>query len=150
VKKYDRIAAAFLALVGIAAGVHAWVNLHLGSMKLPDSGFMPFIAGTVLAVSSILWFLQSMGADANAHPFWEGRGWLKPTLAAVMMLFYAFTRDKIGYLLSTLVFMLIWQFFLEREKWLKATLVSAIATLAMWLLFSKLLGVPLPTGILGV
>lgn len=149
-KKYDRMAAAFLTLVGIAVAMHAWLNLHLGSLKLPNSGFMPFIASMVLTISSAIWFIQSAGPDPDAQPFWAARGWLKPALSVVMMLLYAWSMNKLGYTLSTLIFMLVWQFLIEREKWLKATVIAVTATLVMWLLFSRLLGVPLPTGILTI
>lgn len=149
-KKYERMAGVFLVLVGLATGVHSWLNLKLGTMQMPDSGFMPFVASMVLVVCSALLVLSSLGKDEKPEPFWEGRGWLKPALAVFMMLFYAWSMDMLGYLFSTLVFMLVWQFVIEREKWLKASIVSVAATVVMWILFSKLLGVPLPTGILTI
>lgn len=149
-EKYERIAALFLTLVGITTGAHSWLNLKLGTMNMPDSGFMPFLASLVLVIASGLWFMSALGQAGRSQPFWEGRGWVKPLLAILFMLVYAWSMDLIGYLLATLVFMLVWQFFVEREKWLKATVISLISTAVMWLLFSQLLGVPLPTGILTV
>lgn len=137
-------------LVGVAAGVHSVVNLGLGNMQLPNSGFMPFLASVLLVVASAAWVVGSLGKDLDPRPFWVDRGWLKPGLAVLMMLFYAWSMDNIGYVLATLVFMLVWQFLIERERWLKATVVSVTATVVMWLLFSQLLGVPLPTGMLTV
>ncbi|HWI65092.1 MAG TPA: tripartite tricarboxylate transporter TctB family protein [Symbiobacteriaceae bacterium] len=149
-KKYERIAALFLTLLGITTGVHAWLNLGLGTMQLPAAGFMPFVASIVLAVSSALWLLGNLSPDPSPRPFWVDKGWLKPLLAFVAIFLYTVLIEPVGYLLATLVFMLLWQFVVEREKWLKATLISVIATAVMWLLFSKLLGVPVPAGLLGL
>lgn len=149
-KKYDRIAALFLTLFGLTTGVHSWLNLGLGSMDLPAAGFMPFVSSTILTVSSAVWLISSLGKDPHQLPFWEGRGWLKPTLATVFMLAYAWSIDKVGYLLATLAFMLVWQFVIEREKWLKGAIISVVTTVVLWYLFSKLLAVPLPTGMLTV
>lgn len=149
-KKHDRIAAIFLLLVGLSAGVHSWANLNLGTMQLPGAGFMPFVASSILTLSAGAWLVGSLGKAADPQPFWEGKGWLKPLLAVLIMLLYAFGMPAAGYLLATLLFMLAWQFIIERERWLKATLIAVITTAAMWLLFTRLLGVPLPAGILAV
>lgn len=149
-KKHERIAALVLTLLGLTTGYHSWANLKLGTMNLPAAGFMPFVASAVLVIASVLWLVAVLGKDEQPQPFWEGRGWLKPLLAMVGIFAYALSMEFVGYTLATLLFMLFWQFFIEREKWLKATLVGVIATAVMWVLFSRLLGVPVPTGMLGV
>jgi len=149
-KKHERMAALFLTLLGLTTASYSLFKLKLGSMQLPAAGFMPFLASLVLVVASFLWLMGSLGKDPNPQPFWEGRAWLKPLLAAATVFGYAFIMGKAGYLLSTLLFMLVWQFVIEREKWLKATIIAVVATAAMWLLFSKLLNVQVPTGILPI
>lgn len=147
-KKHERIAALFLMILSVITGQYSIFTLKLGSMQLPAAGFMPMLASAVLFVASLLWLLGSLGKDENARPFWEGRGWLNPLLAALVVFAYAFIMDKAGYLLSTLLFMVAWQFIIEREKPVKAAVISLVTTVVMWLLFSKLLAVQVPTGIL--
>lgn len=147
-KKHERIAALFLMILSVTTGQYSIFTLKLGSMQLPAAGFMPLLASIVLFVASLLWLLGSLGKDPDPRPFWEARGWLKPLLAAVVVFGYAFIMDKAGYLLSTLLFMLAWQLAIEREKPVKAGIIALVATIAMWLLFSKLLNVQVPAGIL--
>ena len=52
--------------------------------------------------------------------------------------------ERIGFLLSTLVFMLGWQLIVERERWLKAVVVTVLCAAAMFTLFRYLLHVELP------
>jgi putative tricarboxylic transport membrane protein len=146
VKKHNRIAGLFLLLVGIATAVHSWLNLGLGDLSMPGSGLQPFVASLVLVIASALWVLENLSTDPNPQPFWEGRAWAKPLAAFVLMLAYALLMDALGYALATLLFMGIWQFGIEREKWLKSTIVAVITTAVMWFLFSNLLAVPLPGG----
>jgi hypothetical protein len=150
VKKYERIAALFLMILSVTTGQYSIFTLKLGSMQLPAAGFMPLLASAVLFVASFLWLLGALGQDPDPRPFWEARGWLKPLLAAAVVFAYAFIMDEAGYLLSTLVFMLSWQFIIEREKPVKAAIIAVVTTLAMWLLFSKLLNVQVPAGILPI
>lgn len=147
VNKYNRFAAVFLILVGIATGFHSWWNLHLGSMQHPDSGFQPFLASVLLVVCSTIWLMQNLGKAEKEEPFFEGP-WLRPTLALVLMFLYGLAFERLGYVVATLLFMLAWTFLVEREKWLKSVLVSVITTAAMWLVFAKFLTVPLPGGVL--
>lgn len=149
-KRYERLAALFLILVGITTGLHAWLNLGLGNLQLPDSGFMPFLGSLLLIGCSLIWLLGNLGPDSAPVPFWAGRDWLRPLLSVLLMLFYAWSIDWLGYLLATLVFMLTWQLGIERERWQKAGLIALASTAVMYLLFAKLLAVPLPTGILSV
>ncbi len=149
-KKHDRMAGLFLIVVGITTGVHAWLNLKLGSLSRPDSGFMPFIASILMIVCSVTWILNSRGTDEKKAPLWVPGEWYRPAFALAILVAYALTMSPLGYLLSTLLFMLAWQFLVEREKWLKATIVSVLGTAGIYLLFVTLLGVPVPPGILSL
>ncbi|HYF79365.1 MAG TPA: tripartite tricarboxylate transporter TctB family protein [Symbiobacteriaceae bacterium] len=146
-KKHERIAGLFLIMAGIATGIHSWWNLHLGSLRHPDSGFQPFLASVLLVAASTVWVLGSLGRDEDPQPFWAKGGLVRPALACLFILVYAWSMVPVGYVLSTLLFMLLWQFLLERERWLRAAVISLISTAAMWLIFAKLLAVPLPEGI---
>ena len=144
------MAGLFLAAAGIAAAVHSYLNLKLGKLSHPDSGFMPFIASCVLVIFSATWVLTSLGPDEEPEPFWGKGEWLRPLLALVLMIGYGLTMEPLGYLLSTLAFMLAWQFLVERAKPGAAAVISVISTAAMYLVFARLLGVPVPAGILAL
>lgn len=148
-KRYERIAALVFMMVGVAAAIYSVVSLKLGTLRRPDSGFLPFLASLTMVISSLVWYWTSREPNEKARPFWEKDDWRRPTLAVAMLIFYAGTMTTLGYLLSTLLFLLAWQFLVERERWVKATLVSVLGTAGMYLLFARLLSIQVPPGIFG-
>lgn len=70
----------------------------------------------------------------------------KMLLGLGVLCLYAALFERGGYFLATLIFMFAWQMLVERERWLKALLITAIATFTMYGLFRHLLSVPLPKG----
>jgi putative tricarboxylic transport membrane protein len=147
VKRYERIAGLLLLVFGVTIALYSWLSLELGSFGEPGSGFIPFLASSVMALCAGLWVVGNLGKDENPQPFWANKAWLRPALATGLVLLYASTMESLGYVLSTLVFIVTWQVLVERSKWRTVALVSVSATAAMWLLFTELLGVPVPKGI---
>lgn len=147
-KRYERLAGLILIAVGIASALYAAQTLKLGTPSRPDSGFLPFIASLLLVVVSAQWVIGALGRDEHPQPFWEPGSWVRPLLALGLMVLYAVAMEPIGYALSTLAFMLAWQLGVERERVVKGAVVAVVATGVMWALFSYLLGVPLPEGLL--
>jgi NADH:ubiquinone oxidoreductase subunit H len=58
---------------------------------------------------------------------------------------YASLFERIGFFLSTLLFMLGWQMVVERQRWLKAIIITILCAVAMYTLFRFLLRVQLPS-----
>jgi hypothetical protein len=79
---------------------------------------------------------------------WEPGEWVSPVIALVIIIAYAVGLEILGYVTSTLLFLVAWQVFVERESWRKTAIIAFIGTAVMYALFSFLLGVPLPTGLL--
>lgn len=129
--------------------IYSVVGLRLGTLRRPDSGFMPLLAATLLSVFSAAWFWANRGKDANPQPLWEKGEWVRPALVVVLLILYGWSMTIIGYMISTLLFLVGWQFLVERERWWRATLVSVLGTAGMYVLFARLLGVAVPPGIFG-
>ena len=79
-------------------------------------------------------------------PFWPGRTWLRPLLGVAILIFYALVVDVIGFLLTTLIFLIIWMWIIERLPWRTIISISIGTTIALYLIFTLLLEVPLPQG----
>jgi putative tricarboxylic transport membrane protein len=60
------------------------------------------------------------------------------------MLAYGWAFEEIGYLTSTLIFMVAWQQVIEHEKWVKTIIISVLGTVSMYALFAYILKVPIP------
>jgi len=156
----DNIANLVTIALGIFVTYHSYYSLRLGILITPGAGFMPFLCGVALIALGIFWRIQSFlfktahqaarsldpadiagEAEAPALP----RSRVKLCLAFVTTLTYAWLFERIGFLLSTLVFMLGWQMLVERERWLKSIIITALCAAAMYTLFRYLLRVELPS-----
>jgi hypothetical protein len=150
-------------LVTIALGVfvayHSYFSLKLGILITPGAGFLPFLCGLALIVLGIIWRLQAIlfksppkaepaadplavACEATPTPLPAQR--MKLSLAFATTVVYALLFERIGFFVATLVFMLGWQVVVERQGWLKAIIITALCTLAMYALFRLLLHVELP------
>lgn len=149
----DSITNLIVIALGLFVAYHSYAVLKLGILISPGAGFLPFLCGIALIVLGVVWRLQGWfsrprpGADGAAG---EAEAASLPgtrrklVLAFLTTTAYALLFERIGFLLSTLVFMLGWQMVVERERWLKAVIVTALCAAAMYGLFRLLLHVELP------
>ena len=144
-KKWERIAAAILTFIGLAAAAIAF-DMGFGDFNHPGPGFFPFWLSLILALVSFVYFLANLGADSHRVSLWEKHTWVRPSLAAVVMFLFALSMGWIGFFSSTFLLFLAWLIFIEREKWLTVVLVSTLGTACLYLAFTVFLQVPLPKG----
>lgn len=146
-KKWERIAAVVLFLIGVGA---AWEAIHIGfgSFNSPGPGFYPFWLAVILAIVSFIYFLNHLGVDPQAVALWGKRAWIRPTIAVIVMFGYGFLLSWLGFASATFLLFISWLLVIEREKPLTVALVSIIGTTAVYLLFSIFLKVQLPKGLL--
>ena len=146
-KRWEKIAAAVLAFIGVAAAAIAY-GLGFGDFQHPGPGFFPFCLSAILAVVSFIYFLTQIGADSHRVSLWERHAWVRPFEAAGVMFLYSLAMSWLGFFSSTFLLFLIWLILIEREKWLTVGLVSVLGTLSFFLVFTVFLKVPLPRGII--
>ena len=144
-KKYERLTAIVTSLIGVWMIYYAWHTLKIGSIHVPDAGFLPFLCGVGLTILGGVWILilqwkKEQGSEVPA----EKRRWHRPIISLALMVLYGWAMETVGYITSTLLFMVAWQQIIEREKWVKTMLIALLATLAMYVLFVYLLKVPIP------
>lgn len=144
-KKYERITAIFVFLGGVWIMYYAWDTLKLGSIHVPDAGLLPFLAGAGLSILGIVWMLiLQWTKEPEDEGSAEKRLWHRPLLALLLMLLYGWAMEAVGYITSTLLFVIAWQKIIEREKWLKTMIIALLGTFAMYALFVYFLKVPIP------
>ncbi len=123
---------------------YAWIVLKLGSIHVPDAGFLPFLCGAALAVLGVAWLLALHWTKRKEAPA-EKRLWHRPLSSLLLMIAYGWAMETLGYISSTLVFVIAWQQIVEKEKWAKTLSIAVLSTLAMYALFVHLLKVPIPS-----
>jgi putative tricarboxylic transport membrane protein len=126
-------------------------RLGLGSVNNPGPGFFPFGAGFIMLILSLAALFQSirkriqLEKTTPQEPF---RWWnIVIILAAVTA--YAFSLEKIGFLINTFLFMCLLLKVVEPQTWKTAILGGLITTIAANLVFNVIFRTQIPSGILG-
>jgi len=145
--------------LGIFVTFYSYYYLKLGILITPGAGYMPFLCGIALIILGIVWRIQAMIFKSPTRVKHAGEpsetasevetapvpgSWVKLFLAFVATVIYASLFERIGFFLSTLVFMLGWQMVVERQRWLKAIIITILCAAGMYALFKLLLRVELP------
>ncbi len=127
------------------------IKYKLGTFHAPGPGFMPFLAGGLLALLGLILFISTslkaksrMGESLAQKD--QARNLLFPLGALV---FYALFLERLGFLLDTFIF-LLFLFKMARPKiWVLPIVLSALIVTTAHFLFSVFLQTQFPKGILG-
>ncbi len=120
----------------------------MGRVRHPGPGFIPFGLALCLIILSLALIFKSWNRDIPSASFWPRRAWLRPLLGVVIFIFYALVIQWLGFLLSTLLFLVIWMRLIERVRWQTLIGVSIGTTAGLYFIFVFFLEVPLPMGFL--
>jgi putative tricarboxylic transport membrane protein len=131
----------------IASGAY---RLGIGALNNPGPGLFPFVIGLGMAVLSLGVAATSVRSApvtaVSAAPRHMGAA-----LAVIGALaFYALALERIGYVLCTLVFLLVLLSVLGRRSWAVCVAASVLITAGSYLIFAKGLKINLPVGPLGL
>jgi putative tricarboxylic transport membrane protein len=144
-KRSERITAVLTSLAGLVIMVYAWKVLRLGTIHTPDTGLLPFLCGGGLAILGVLWLVTLRGKEDRKGVERAQKGMrYRPFASLALMILYAWAMETLGYITSTLLFMVAWQQVIEREKWMKTIVITVLATVGMYSLFRLFLRVPIP------
>jgi putative tricarboxylic transport membrane protein len=123
---------------------------------IPGPGFLPFITALILIALSLMVFLPAVNRKEEERDkkiekiFPEKDSFKKVSLGLMALFLYGIALEYIGYIITTILFMVFTFRLMEREKW-KGPLLFAISTAVIsYLLFVVLLEVQLPGGFLGM
>lgn len=109
------------------------------------AGFFPKLVCIILAILSIVMFVKSF-KDKKIYKFSKNN---KNTFIIIgLCIGYLFLMEKIGYLLSTIIFSFSVIITLDRKNLIMNVIFSIIFPIGIYYLFSKVFNVSLPTGIL--
>jgi len=130
--------------IGIGFTIGA-IHLQIGRPTEPQPGFFPFLDGVTLIVLSAIFLFQALGGRAGeTHAFGKLRG---PAIVVLGLILYVASLDTLGYIIATAFLSAVMLWVLEtRSRVLVA--VSLLLSIGTYTLFSRLLGVTLPGGLL--
>ena len=144
------VAAVLLALAGyifLAAG-----TLPFGTMRVPQTAFFPQTLAVLLGIMSLILLARALaGREAlGGGEKIETQGWIRIAVTLMTLAGFALALERLGFLLTTFLLMISLLRAIEAQKWRKVVVVALATALISYAIFSLLLGVPLPAGLLGI
>jgi putative tricarboxylic transport membrane protein len=126
-------------------------RLKLGVIKQPGPGFFPFSAGLVMLILSLAALFQSIrGREKEEKTLrQEPLRWWNIVIILTAITAYAFSLEKIGFLINTFLLICLLLKVVEPQTWKTAIIGGLITTIAANLVFNVILRTQIPSGILG-
>ena len=148
-KRYDLINSSLCFFFGLSIILYA-PEFDLGSLRAPGSGFMPFLSGLLICgFSGITFFRALFDQSTEVEKVWAGVKFQKLIFVLLMLLLYGVLMNTLGFIVCSLLLLLITVRYVGSQTWRGAILVSIISSVGSYVLFEVWLSVPLPRGILG-
>ena len=149
----------FDALVGIVVALAGVIYL-IASYNVPRStignpfspSYFPFLLGGILVVLGIMLFIRSDKASSKEAvknlKNMSAKEKANSKLIALTCLFsiiYAAIFNTLGFVISTIIFLEAMLYLTNKEELVKNTIVCVCFSIGIYILFSKFLGIILPT-----
>lgn len=133
-------------------GMYGSVTLGIGTANEPGSGFLSLFSSIFISVMALTIFIQSFLVKGRRTlcSHWHGTLWTRPVAIFVILAIYIFVFTRVGFLLSSFLFMLTILKYVEELSWGRASLISALSSGLSYSLFKLALKVELPAGLLGM
>jgi putative tricarboxylic transport membrane protein len=138
---------ALAAYIFVAAGA-----MPFGTARVPQTAFFPKCLAVLLAVLAVIVLVRTfIGAhDTVAVDEIAVLGWLRIGATLAVLIGFALVLEPLGFLASTFLLMFLLLRAIEPQPWRNVIAIAVATSLISYGLFSWLLGVPLPAGILGI
>ncbi len=150
-KTHDKVSSIFWFSSGSFITIYSLCTLDMGVLKEPGPGFFLVISGIGLCLVAALIFIQAaLSKETDSVNLFSGVIWYKPVIVLLIIFVYIFFLRKLGFILDTLLLLIVLFKSVEPQSWRVAILYSFLSVLITWFIFAYLLDVQLPTGPLGV
>lgn len=149
----ERVGSLFWLLFG-AAAVYGALDLGIGTMGAPGSGFLTCVAGSFVALMALLIFIQSFKGDPAAQirvaDLWAGCNWWRAVAISLLIILFILAFETLGFFLCSFILLLIIMRWLEGLSWKTSILIPIISIGCTYVLFKTILKISLPAGIFGL
>jgi putative tricarboxylic transport membrane protein len=112
---------------------------------VPGAGTVPMLLGGMIVAGALILLINALRKD-RAETLELGN-W-KPAFGLASLVIGALIFEPAGFLLSTFLFLTAGFVVLGGADWKRAAPAAALCAITLWLLFTKLLGVGLPYGLI--
>lgn len=149
-KRYDQIGGLLWVGLGLALCIGS-IKLGLGGLHKPGPGFVPFLTGGLLGLLGVVLTLHKtleiLKQKENHGETQNKIEWRQIALSLIALFVYAFLFESLGFVISTLMFLLFLFKMLMPRKWIMPVLLSVSTVIFSYLIFYVWLRVNFPRGI---
>jgi putative tricarboxylic transport membrane protein len=136
----------FWLAFGLFITYHGY-ELGLGQAREPGSGFAIFWLGLLTAAFACSIVIDAVrNGSEDIASLWHDSRWAKVALIIVLLLIFGFLFERIGFIICSLVLLLVLMRIVDPVPWPTALVVSIGATFGIWYAMNKLLLIQLPNG----
>ena len=148
----ERVGSLFWILFG-AGAIYGALDLGLGTMGQPGSGFLTFVAGSFVTAMAVVVFLQSLRVDRAAQmrvsQLWLGVKWHRTIIITLLTALFIAVFETLGFFICCYALLVTIMRWLEGLSWKISLLVPAVTIVSTYVLFKTILKISLPAGIFG-
>ena len=141
-------------LIGILIGLYAiWEGTKMPEdlvMKIGPSFFPNILAGFLILFSAILIAnaLRGKSKGEVAPLRIADKGVQRGLITFAAAIVFCVVLDPLGFLLTSIIFLTFMMWIMGNRKPVALTIAPTVITLAVWLVFEKVLNLSMPAGIL--
>jgi putative tricarboxylic transport membrane protein len=157
VNREERIASFVVAAFSLVYFVGAFLIPMPTLKQQMGPGFFPKGIGVAMLILSAIYVIQQLRGGAKedeeraviigAEEKIQGKVNLKRIgFILVLMAFYAFVFERLGYAISTFVVFMVGVLYLDRRHLVRDGIVAVIASFVLYFVFTSILRVQLPAG----
>lgn len=148
-KKPNRFTSTFWLIFSIFICFESY-RLDVGNFRNPGPGFFPFTMGVVFGILSMILLILSLIQKDEGEAVFEKIRWKSAILVLVALFIYSIFLEKIGFIGTTFLFVVMLVGVIERKKWYTVIFVGIASALLSYIIFQVWLQSQLPKGIFGI
>ena len=144
----DALIGVGVIIFGLVVVVHVQSYPNMGD-NMPGPSLFPTVLGVLLMIAGAVQIprgIKSRAPLVEILPEFTARGVCNIAAVVIGVIFYIYASDTLGFLLTSFCTMFALMLVMQGKP-LPSALVSAGAALCIYLIFNKMLLVPLPRGL---
>jgi putative tricarboxylic transport membrane protein len=152
--KKDFFSGFFLLLLGVYLAFRS-MQLSVWSRFGPDEGFIPLLTAVIIIGISLVITIKSLSLTRGQEKEEtlekqkkEIGSVFKVSLYIVLIILYGLFLEKVGFLITSALFLFIMLKYVEKQSWKMTTFAGLASIITSYLLFVYFLGVLLPRGLI--
>ena len=153
-KKKDLLSGTCFLVLGLFLGFQA-LRLKVWGNRGPEEGLWPLVIAIIITGTSLFVIMKSLapmqdrsGGKHLGDNEQKSNSSSKVFLYSLLLLFYGVLMGPIGFVITTSFFLILTLKYIEKQSWKKTIFIGLSTIVISFLLFSHLMGVPLPKGLL--